>query len=60
MARESTHRAKRKAFALEVRLARGAAKAQRKAERLNGERRRWFVKTADERAITRESSAVDS
>lgn len=60
MARESTHRAKRKAANLEVRLARGAAKAKRKAERLAGERRRWFEKTADGRAITRDGSAVDS
>lgn len=60
MARESSHRAKRKAANLEARLVRGAAKARRKAERLAGPRRRWFERTADGRAITRDGSAVDS
>lgn len=60
MARESSHRTKRKAANLEVRLARGAAKMAAKAARQSEPRRRWFERTADGRAITLDGSAVDS
>ena len=60
MARESSHRTRRKAANLEVRLRLGAAKMTARAARRAGPRRRWFEKAADGRAITLDGSAADS